>query len=268
MYPTEFYTLHYTGTLDTNKSVCEMRFSDLLPLTVTPSPYDPQATLRYNSLMRNIRRRKGGMKADPFLGSRLVQHWAVDLRSSLGCIQGSFKTRHILRDFAASMINMLVKQNIQAVWVLPSNASESKKYGSMDIVKQLVSQILHQNSVMLNEHCTSLNAARSREASSLDDWFDILGSVLVGVKRIYIIVDLEVLGGGNVHDHRWPNRFTRLFDELERRNISTVVKTILLSCRKPAFTGLRDGYDVFIDVSSARVMERLQSRCTRSSKRV
>lgn len=205
------------------------------------------------------------MIADPFLGSRLVQRWAVDPRSSLGCIQGSFKTRHILRDFAASMINMLVKENIQAVWVLPSNASDSKKYGSMDIVKQLVSQILHQNPVMLNERCAFLNAARHREASSLDDWFDILGSVLVGVKRIYIIVDLEVLGG-NVHDHKWSDRFIRLFDELERRQIPAIVKTILLSCHKSAFTGLRDGYDVSIDASSARLMERLQSRCTRSSK--
>ena len=205
------------------------------------------------------------MIADPFLGSRLVQRWTVDPRSSLGCIQGSFKTRHILRDFAASMINLLVKEGVQAVWVLPSNASDSKKYESMDIVKQLVSQILHQNPVMLNERCASLNAARSRDASSLDDWFDILGSVLVGIKRIYIIVDLGVLGG-NVHDHKWSDRFIRLFDELERRQTPTIMKTILLSCHKPAFTKLRDGYDVSIDVSSARVVERLQSRCLPSSR--
>ncbi|PLN81397.1 hypothetical protein BDW42DRAFT_168991 [Aspergillus taichungensis] len=260
-----FHTLCYTGTLDTSKSVCEMRFSDLLPLTVTPSPGDPQAALRYNTLMRNIRRQKGGVIADPFLGSRLVQRWVVDTRSSLGCIQGSFTTRHVLRDFAAGIINLLVKEGIPAVWVLPSNTSDSKRYGSMDIVKQLVSQILHQNPAMLNERCASLNAARSREASSLNDWFDILGSVLVGVKRIYIIVDLEGLGG-NVYDHKWSDRFIRLFDELQRRRIPTVVKTILLNCRKSAFTGLRDGYDVSIDISSARVMERLQTRCKRSSR--
>ncbi|PKY02829.1 hypothetical protein P168DRAFT_346667 [Aspergillus campestris IBT 28561] len=258
-----FHTLHYTGTLDTSKSVCEMRFSDLLPHIVTPSSADPQATLRYNTLMQNIRRRKGGIVADPFLSSRLVQRWAVDPCLSLACIQGSFTTRHILRDFASGMINLLAKQKIHVVWILPSNTSDSKKYGPIDIVKQLVSQILHQNPAMLNERCASLNAARSREAYSLDNWFDILGSVLVGVNRIYIVVDLEVLGG---NDHKWSDRFIRLFDELQRRQVPTVVKPILLSCRKPAFTGLRGGYDISIDVSSARVMERLQSRCTRKSR--
>lgn len=134
--------------------------------------------------------------------------------------------RNVLNDFVADTIDLIVDANIPAVWVLQTR--NDGQYSSVDILKQLVLQVLQQNHTLLNERSAALNAARYQSATTEDEWFNILGSVLDGLAQIYIIVDAEMLNSGIDGRITWASAFQKLFDELGRRGVDTVVKVAII----------------------------------------
>jgi len=150
----------------------------------------------------------------------------VDRQSSLIVFRGSFRARNVLNNFVADTIDLIVDANIPAVWVLQTR--NDGQYSSVDILKQLVLQVLQQNHTLLNESSASLNAARYQSATTEDEWFSLLGSVLVGLAQIYIIVDAEMLNSSIDGRITWASAFQKLFDELERRGVDTVVKVAII----------------------------------------
>lgn len=177
--------------------------------------------------MRNRRRRLKGMGPAPFRSTpQSLQAWAVDRQSSLIVFRGSFRARNVLNNFVADTIDLIVDANIPAVWVLQTR--NDGQYSSVDILKQLVLQVLQQNHTLLNESSASLNAARYQSATTEDEWFSLLGSVLVGLAQIYIIVDAEMLNSSIDGRITWASAFQKLFDELERRGVDTVVKVAII----------------------------------------
>ncbi|KAJ5160049.1 uncharacterized protein N7482_007053 [Penicillium canariense] len=208
--------------------------------------------------MRNIRRRK---ERDLCLlrNSRQLQDWAAKPGSSQLLVKGSFRTRHMLRDFAADMIELLQKEKRVAAWVLQCKGNKSDSFDTAHALKQVVYQVLQQSPGVLNERGASLTAQRIQDASSAEDWFSLLGSVLRGNKEVYLLFDTTAFAD-EAQKYRWTKRLASLFDELRQRHISTTMRVVFISCQQAVSRQLQADLETVIDVSSSQAVQRLQSR--------
>lgn len=223
--------------LDTSRRVCEIQFSQILTFAATTPLVGPETTRGIYVSMRNRRRRLKGMGPAPFRSTpQSLQAWATERQSSLIVFRGSFRARNALNDFVADTIDLILDANIPAVWVLQSR--NEGQYSSVDILKQLVLQVLQQNHTLLDERSASLNAAQYQSATTEDEWFNLLGSVLVGLAQIYIIVDAEILDSSINDRLTWACAFRKLFDELRGRGVNTVVKVAITGYKATTFSCL------------------------------
>ncbi|PYI06176.1 hypothetical protein BO78DRAFT_429871 [Aspergillus sclerotiicarbonarius CBS 121057] len=244
----EFHTLRYTGVLDTRKSGCEMRFSDIIPLIPASPLPEPNTTLRFYTSMRNIRHGPGVSKIKTIPDFGKLKRWLANCPSGLVFVKGVYSTRHLLRDFAADVITMLIQQKLRLIWLLQPKGIEFQDFDTVEVVKQLVFQIMQLNHTPVDERRAAHTTARFREARTVDDWFGLLGCILVGIEQIYIVVDLEALGVQK-QKYNWTHRFSELFHELQTRGISTIIKVILMSHRRYPKVGARLECDFVYDIS-------------------
>jgi hypothetical protein len=166
-----------------------------------------------------------------------LQLWASDERSTLIIIRGTFISRSISRELAVSIIEATKATETPVVWILNSGIREENSVSSfqapsaVDVLKQLVYQVLQLNHTFLNERSVALNAARYKSATTEDEWFDIHGAAIAGLRRIYIIIDIEVVGPDGGNTRSWPKIFTDLFEALLARKTMATVKVVLVSYR-------------------------------------
>lgn len=250
---TEFHTLRYTGTFDTCTRHPDVKLFDSLPHTV-----DPQCTFRYYTQMRNVRRRKEGGSLCLLRKSRQLQSWLAKVGSSQLLVKGSFRTRHMLRDFAADVIELLQKEKRPVAWVLQQKGTDSNLFDTVHVLKQLVSQIFQQRTGVLDERGASLAARKLQEAARVDDWFSLLGSILGGVKELYLFFDTAT-SGKEAQEYQWAQGFAKLYDELRKRQAPTAIRAIFISCRPLMSRQLQADFETVIDMSSSRAVQRLQS---------
>ncbi|KAL3430315.1 hypothetical protein BDV09DRAFT_178749 [Aspergillus tetrazonus] len=220
----EFHTLRYTGTFDTCTRHPDVKLSNLLPHIV-----DLQSTFQYYTQMRNIRRRKEGGSLCLLRKSRQLQSWLAKVGSSQLLVKGSFHTRHMLRAFAADIIKLLQKKKRPVAWVLQQKGTDSGLFDTINVLKQLVSQFFQQRTGVLDEQGASLAARRLQEATRVDDWFDLLGSILGSIKEVYLLFDTASFGKA-AQEYQWAQGFTRLYNKLRKRQAPTAVRAIYISC--------------------------------------
>lgn len=244
----EYHKLQYAGILDTSKRVCEIQFSQIMTFTASSSLGDPDLALLFYASMRNIRRRQKSTDNSIFRNSKQLQTWGSNPHSSMVLVNGSFQTRHIARDFAVDIIDLLVEEKIPVIWALKPKSDQLQEYTATDVLKQLVSQVLRLNHALLNERSASLNAARFQSARTEQDWFNLLGSVLAGLPQVCIIVDLEALGRRGDDQPSWAYAFSVLFKELRSRQIPTVVKVAFMMYRTTPVAEFSDNLDNIINI--------------------
>lgn len=227
----DFHNIQFSSMLDTSRRVCEIQFSQILTFTATGDLAPPEKSRQYYASMRNRRRRLKGVQNDLFRFSDDLQSWGTDPHSSFVYLRGAFATRHTARDFAADAIDLIEKEKIPVVWALTYKDDEDRVYTSLDVLKQIVLQVLQQNHHLLNEKSVALNAARFQSARTEQDWFNLLGAALEGLSQVYVIIDLDVLGEREEGQYPWTHAFATLVDEMQAKNIPTVVKIALISYR-------------------------------------
>ncbi|KAE8548154.1 hypothetical protein EYB25_009948 [Talaromyces marneffei] len=262
----EFHTLRYAGTFDTCKGSPVIKLSDILPLLVTEAPVDPKTTLRYYTLMRNIRQRKEGDTTICLRQSRRLRDWDAKSHSSLLLVKGSFASRHIVRDFTADIINELHKEKTLIAWVLKPRGEQSYTFDITGVLKHLVLQILQQSPATMNERDASLAARRVQNTYTIEDWFSFLGSIIGGLKKVYLVIDMEALAG-EAQEHKWSDSFTKLFEKLQAHQTPTTVKVAFTTCRKPIMRQYQAVSETVIDADAPQTGTRLQSRFSRMTKR-
>ncbi|KUL89327.1 hypothetical protein ZTR_03831 [Talaromyces verruculosus] len=255
----EFHTLRYTGTLDTSKGGPAMKLCDILPMLLTETLVDPKTTLRYYSLMRKIRQRKEGDTTRCLRGSRRLHDWAAKSDSSLLLVKGSFASRHMLRDFTTDMIDELRKEKSVLAWVLRPRGEKSYTFDTVGVIKHCVLQILQQSQVTLGERDASLVARRIQDTHTIENWLNLLGSVLLGLKKVNLVIDMEALAG-QAQEYNWSDSFTKLFEKLQAHRTSTMVKVAFVTCRKPIIGRYQAVSKIYIDVCSSQAATQLQSR--------
>ncbi|KAH7125898.1 hypothetical protein EDB81DRAFT_201955 [Dactylonectria macrodidyma] len=221
--------LHHSGLLDTNRRISEVQFCQILDFLGRSSLPDPEFMRQHYASKRHLRRRKGIHVPHSSLSSSQLQEWGAVVESSQVLIHGSFRNRHLARDFAIDMIDLISGAGVPVVWALDPTHDSTTLLTSVDVLKYITLQVLRLNHTMLNERSTALNAARFQSTTSEAGWFSLLGAALEGLQQLYIIIDLELLGRSQTSEQLWLEEFPRLFQGLAMRNIRTVLKVAFVS---------------------------------------
>ncbi|KAI1742632.1 hypothetical protein F4680DRAFT_411276 [Xylaria scruposa] len=221
----EYSRLQYTGMLDTNQRLSEIQFSQILSfISASPIPRPDLIRQSYNA-RRNLRKQaSSGTIRTSWVSD--IQEWGENRTSAQIFVQGSFKTRHVIRDFAADTIDLIKTAKIPVVWALDPRLGlpAENRFNTVDVLKYLACQVLQSNHSMLTERQASLNAARFQSAATDLEWLELLASVLQGMSQIYIIVDMDLVERGGGTTTEWLQHFASISENLGLRNIHTIVK--------------------------------------------
>ncbi|KAH6869119.1 hypothetical protein B0T10DRAFT_418954, partial [Thelonectria olida] len=164
------------------------------------------------------------------LSSSQLQKWGALIESSQILIHGSFRNRHLARDFTTDMMDVISDAGVPVVWALNSSRDAPTPLASIDVLKSITLQVLRLNHTMLNERSASLNAARFQSTITEAGCFSLLGAALEGLQQLYIVLDLELLDKIKTSCcHTWLQEFPRLFKSLSTRNIHTLLKVAFVS---------------------------------------
>jgi hypothetical protein len=246
MYFAETQALNYRGFLDSSRRICEIQFSQVLSFTSDTQLVPPEDALRFCQFRSNRRRQRMTLDMSPHWLSPKLHDWASTDESSLLLVRGSPLHRHETKDFATDIVSLLRSVGVPVVWILGApSGGESTSKSPIDVLKQLIFQILQINLTLLSTKSTSLNATRFQTAKTEEEWFDVLGSVVVGLPQLFLVVDAGLLEhelNGNV---KWPDAFDKMLHDLRKACTETVVKILLLSY----------GTNPFLDTSSADNLE-------------
>jgi len=165
-----------------------------------------------------------------------ITDWSSKEESSLIILQGSLQSWNDLERAALELIDYLLENGQQVVWILSPgiyhgvNVAELPKWGGTGILKQIVVQILRQNA-SFNSLARLVKMVRLLEnASSTEEWFNVIAAALESVSQIYIVINLADLGRKHDEAESWPSQFFGLFDKL-KENSETILKVVILTPR-------------------------------------
>ena len=239
--------------IDTNRRLQDLQWSQILAFTANNNLADPDSSLKHcRGLLRARRSQFRGVSSllpfelYPQQLSSGLETWAKSQKSSLIYLKGTPASRDTVKDTVTSIVSLIHRSNMPVAWILNFRDANSSPATSIDVLKQLVLQVLQRNKSLLEERFISLTAARFQTARTEDEWFDILGSVIVGLRGLFIIIDTEVLAPVTETSRRqnpvsndrhisWALEFSRLFRKLGERNIKTIVKVALVSYNRALY---------------------------------
>ncbi|KEZ40094.1 hypothetical protein SAPIO_CDS9108 [Scedosporium apiospermum] len=160
--------------------------------------------------------------------------WSTAQESKVAILKGNFNARFAMRDFSVNIIQQLLSKNVPVLWALsgPDSGSEaSSDISPVDLFQHLILQALRLDRDSQTESGMSLQCARFHGASTEHDWLQLLGSSLVGIREVYLVVDLSTLRGNveSTDGFSWPAAFNSLFVEIAKRSQGVRIKVLLLA---------------------------------------
>jgi hypothetical protein len=225
-----------SARLDTAQQLTEFQLKQALDVLVTDIKIDHTAGLKSLSYGRRSRHKAGNIAAQHHYHSHGLQKWTSSDGSRLVLIQSSYSTRFSVRDFSVDIIRALQTAKIPTLWTLksPMRGSHSVSLSNVDILRSLIYQALYLNSSLHAESCIAAKIAAIRDAVGPDAMFDVLGSVLDGMRQAYIIVDVELLNSLE-EKAASSSAFLDLFRKLADHGSTTMVKVAIMSYTTNAF---------------------------------
>ncbi|KAI1359315.1 hypothetical protein F5Y08DRAFT_84064 [Xylaria arbuscula] len=226
--------LHYSGVLDTNRRLSEIQFSQIHLFVSTSSIPRPDLVRQSWNARRNLRQRahSGDLTSQCWISD--LQEWGGGQSSAQLLVQGRFKSRHAIKDFAANTIDLIQEANIPVVWALDPSLEllVENEFNASDILKYLASQIMQINHGMFTERHASISSTRFHSAVTEVEWLELLGSLLQGMNQLYLIIDTRLVekGGGLVKEWLW--HFAKMSESLKLRNMRTIIKVAFICTRK------------------------------------
>lgn len=164
-----------------------------------------------------------------------ITHWAKEARSSFILIQGSFVTLPGIEQAAMQLIEYLEDQKQTVVYMLDALPGEYRganlpEWGSNAILKQLAVQILRKNPSFRTHRQLMRLFELFSNASTEQDWFQIIAASLETTSIVYVVVNIGVLQSQFDEAKSWPNSFLQTFESLQK-NLGALLKVILFSPR-------------------------------------
>ena len=252
-----YQPINYTSLLDTNQRISDVQFSQIMTsISDVPFP-DPLQTFQSGlSMSRKL------LSSRPAIGTiwptSQWQWWSSSSESSLSLVKGTFQSRHDLKDLCIERINALRIANVPVLWALKMTGEEAiHSISEIDLLKYLILQALKLSSTMQTEGSMTFNCRRFQCATTDEEWFDLLGSILATMpKDVYLIIDLETLSLARNSSHgqfSWPDSFSSLFKKLSDRGVHTRVKVLIITYGSSALQNCsRDMHPLTIRVKSQR----------------
>ncbi|OPB41405.1 hypothetical protein A0O28_0081240 [Trichoderma guizhouense] len=253
--------INASARIEFQQKLSEVQLMQLLSqLYVTVLP-DPIKAFQLVIFMCKRRQLKSSMKGATFWFDTKIQNWNKCKDSSLVIINGTWKTRLDLQSFCAESIAILLDAKCPVIWALKAlnvdkTVADQAQVSTIDLLKYIISQAVSVNKTIHTDAALIPRLMAHIDAKSEKDWINILASVLQGIPRLYIIIDVEVLGRnlGTLAKDFWPTAFLKMFSELSARNIGTIVKVALVSYGSPLLKGpfRKDCQDLVVSVGGGR----------------
>lgn len=253
--------INASARIEFRQKLSEIQLLQLLgQLSVADLP-DPIKAFQLLLFMSKKRQPKSSIKGAAFWLDKKIQNWNKGKDSSLVIINGTWKTRLDLQNFCAESIAILLDAKCPVIWALKAlnidkMAADQAQVSTIDLLKYIISQAASVNKNIHTDAALIPRLMAYVDAKSEQDLMNILASILQGIPRLYIIIDVEVLGQnlGTLTKDFWPASFLRMFSELSARNIGTVVKVALISYGSPLLKGplRKDCQDLVVSVGGVR----------------
>lgn len=229
-------TINASARIEFHQKLSEVQLTQLLSqLSVVALP-DPIKAFQFLLFISKRRQPKSSSRETAFWLDPKIQKWNKCKESSLVIINGTWKTRFHLQSFCANSIAILRDAKCPVIWALKAlntdnTTADQAHVSTIDMLKYIVSQAISINESIHTDAALIPPLKAHLGAKSEEDWINILASVLQGIPFIYVILDVEVLSNtlGTLTKDFWPTAFLRMFSELSKCNIGTVVKVALVS---------------------------------------
>ncbi|KAI1317767.1 hypothetical protein F5Y16DRAFT_392530 [Xylariaceae sp. FL0255] len=257
----QYRQMSHTGLIGTNQNLSQIQFSQIMSFLSQSSI--PRADLvRQSYVVKRNRRRKYGLTS---MGSQswipTIQGWGEAKTFAQIVIQGSFKTRKLIRDFAVDTIDLIAEANIPVIWALDPNLdlTAENNFNASDVLKYLTCQILQLSNGEQTEKQATLSAARFQSAVTESQWVELLAMALQGIKnQIYIIVDLNLIGRAGGTFVTWLGYFSSIAQTMMLRDAQGIIKVAFLSTTMTSSDAIPTDTKVlrFDKVTSGRIQKR------------
>lgn len=228
-------TVISSTTLDTNRQLSDLQFSQIMQSISDPNLWDPQKSLNYLLINQKRSSQNEARKLSEGLWDfARVRRWARTKESDVSIVKGDFRSRHALRCFSVDVIEQLRAKQIPVLFALGTSqeGAAAKSLSSEDLLKYLVRQALDLRRRGQSEKSMSLNAAAFSGNLSEQEWFSLLQHLLSGLTGdVYFVVDLELLNRNfsSPSGFHWLSAFLGLFKSVAERGAQLTIKVLLVS---------------------------------------
>ncbi|KAK4951235.1 hypothetical protein LTR10_010208 [Elasticomyces elasticus] len=194
-----------------------------------------------------------------------LNRWSSQPSSAVLIIRGSMSARPESIIVGTTLANHVRNAGVFVLWAFQSTpARQAVRTSGITLLKYLAMQTLKLNAdAFANTASPAFNHTRIAAASTEEHWIHILASALVGVRDVYIVVDLDVLqtaDDGSVETHQLVTSLQRLI----RACPLTAIKIALISLRRTfSFRAQPYGWDE-LDITRASINRGGNSRSARA----
>ncbi|KAI0097230.1 hypothetical protein GGR51DRAFT_541433 [Nemania sp. FL0031] len=202
--------------------------------------------------IQDIRRRDGldGSYTDDIWQAASFRSWATSTVSSIVIIQGNSQTTRRLERFSYELSRQL-RDIHPTIWMLsePSSREFFARHDETEILRQLAIQALQKVSHFKASFL--IHTLRLfKQCITSYDWFHVLKAIFQLIPKVYVILDLSILGRRINHAKNWSQNFQTLISELSK-SCSSRLAVMLLSNR-PLPRGDPNAPIVSVDSQSQR----------------
>jgi hypothetical protein len=247
--------------IELHQSILAIQLSQIVNVVSTPALADSHSSFQACLFMRNKRR----LRSSPGIESLIlrdirIQRWAASSQSSLIIVKGTHRSRFCIQDFCKNVIELLLNGDVPALWILRTidrhERSTIQQPSTVHLLKALISQALKLNCALHTDYKLSSRLQMYLSATTESEWFALLASMLEGLPRVYVVIDIEALGPSHAElaaNFSWAMVFLKLFQDLRTRGIKTLVKVVLVSYGSPVLTRkiAAGGSDLIVQVGGS-----------------
>jgi hypothetical protein len=193
---------------------------------------DPLKALQYRAFMSA---RTRGRQTRTDVGSQFWLNpkftaWESASSPTMIMVKGEYSTRFQVQSFAVDVINNLRNRTVPTLWTLKSvPADGATSTSAIDVIKGLVCQAIQLNISQHTERSLALSCAQFRAADSVEQWLDLLARTIASFQQLYIIVDLEAVGGSYLNDISWLSQLAAMFQRHNSGKWISRLKILLVS---------------------------------------
>lgn len=179
------------GMVDTNRSVTVSDVDALLATCDVPLDFDQQAALRLSTNLRRRRVLSGQYTPVDAMTRNKLQKIAEEPISSVLVIEGSTSQRTILQDAHVEVVNVAQDGQVLILFIMDTaGCGRHRSLSAMHILKSLAFQVLRANVGLHCERSLRHTFVRIGNAVTVQDWLNILVFALMGLRQVYIVINL------------------------------------------------------------------------------